>query len=96
MPATTAVAMARNESRVTKPRRPPSTSRQTYVISKAEERGISLPQVVRPLEYVCHLLVWIADERCLRSDQTAQLPMAGLARQPAAASSRGYEPISYS
>ena len=71
-------------------------SRQTCVISKAEERGISLPQVVRPLERVCHLLVRIADERCLRSDQTAQLSMAGLARQPAAASSRGYEPLPYS
>ena len=72
------------------------TSRQTCIIFKAEERGISLPQVVRPLERVCHLLVRIADERCLRSDQTAQLSMGGLARQPAAASCRGYEPLSYS
>ena len=71
-------------------------SRQTCVISKAEERGISLPQVVRPLERVCHLLVRIADERCLRSDQTAQLSMAGLARRSSAAFSRGYEPLPYS
>ena len=71
-------------------------SRQTCVISKAEERGISLPQVVRPLERVCHLLVRIADKGCLRSDQTAQLSLAGLARQPATASCRGYEPLSHS
>ena len=71
-------------------------SRQTCVISRAEERGISLPQVVRPLECVYQLLVRIVVERCLRSDQTAQLSMAGPARQPAAASSRGYEPLPYS
>ena len=69
---------SRTGSRVTKPLhpKPPNTpqqelpaaslamtSRQTCVISKAEERGISLLQVVRPLE--CVSLVGVPDERCL-------------------------------
>jgi hypothetical protein len=92
IPCSTAAAPEIYSADVIKPRRhepddvpqqelpaasPPKTRRQTCIISKAEERGISLPQVVRPLECVYQLLVRIADERCLRSDQTAQLSMAG-------------------
>ena len=61
---------SRTESHVTKPddvaqQELPAaslamTSRQTCIISKAEERGISLLQVVRPLE--CVSLVGAPDE----------------------------------